>query len=222
MSDSSFELPGDDERITLYGMTGSGKTVAALWHLSQRDIGRKPWLILDWKGDENIAMIDRAQPIEPGEVPTKPGVHVMRPVAEYDDEAVDKTLYGVHQHGGIGVYIDEAYMVPKGSKPFRALLTQGRSLRIPMIVLSQRPLWMDRFAISEANYHQIFFLADERDRDVVQRFIPYDVTERRLPRWHSYYYDIARDDFTGLKPLPPPEQSVEQINAKLRTRTKLI
>jgi len=216
-----MRLPNDSQRLTMYGQTGSGKTVAALWHLSQRNYTKRPWLIFDFKGDEHIRNIPYTQELSPGSAPTKAGLYITRPVPEVDDELVEQAMWKVWERERMGVLIDEGYMVGARNKAFKALLTQGRSKEIPMIVLTQRPVWMSRFAISEADFHQVFFLSDASDKDVVQRFIPHEMGQR-LPTYHSYYYDVGRDEFTGLRPVPEPEQIFETFERRLRKTTRFI
>lgn len=200
----------------MYGKTGEGKTVAGLWHLSQRSITERPWVVFDFKGDEHIAALPYAHETDLREIPKEPGLHVVRPVPEADDDAVEAAMWSIWERGNTGVFIDEGYMVGQRNKAFKALLTQGRSKSIPMITLSQRPVWLSRFAISEADYHQVFFLSDESDRETVQRFIPHDFPAKRLPRFHSYYYDVANDEFLGLKPVPPIEAIMATFQARLQ------
>lgn len=216
-----MRIPNDTERLTIYGKTGSGKTVAAIWHLSQRSYTSRPWIIFDFKGDATIAKIPHAIEISVGEIPKKPGLYIARPIPEQDAEAVDEMMWDIWARERIGVYIDEGYMVGRRSNGFNALLTQGRSKSIPMIVLSQRPVWMSRFVISEADFHQVFFLSDEADRDVVQRFIPYEI-DRRLPKFHSFYYDVSEDEFVGLKPVPHPDSVLETFDRRLKKTPKFL
>lgn len=217
-----MRLPNDQQRLTIYGQTGSGKTVAALWHLSQRSYTTRPWIVFDFKGDEHIGQIPYAQVVEVGHVPKKAGVYIVRPVPETDDEAVRDMMWDIWRQEQTGVFVDEGYMVNRNNSAFKALLTQGRSKSIPMITLSQRPVWMTRFAISEADFHQLYFLADESDRDVVQRFIPSEVTERRLPKYHSYYYDVGDDSLTALKPVPHPDEILRTFETRLERKTRFL
>jgi hypothetical protein len=204
--------------LTIYGMTGTGKTVAALWHLSERNFTEMPWIVIDFKGDSHIRALQGTKPIlSGGKVPSEPGIYVARPIPESDEAWVEDLLWGIWHQGNTGLYVDEGYMIGSKSKAFNALLTQGRSKVVPMITLSQRPVWLSRFVISEAEFHQVFFLSDSQDREIVQRFIPYDITERRLPRFHSWYYDVARDEFDGLKPVPKPSLIYSRIAARLES-----
>jgi hypothetical protein len=206
----------------MYGQTGSGKTVAALWHLSQRSYTNRPWVIFDFKGDEHIASVPHTDELQPGAfIPKHAGLYVTRPVPEHDDERVELMMWDIWKREKIGIYTDEGYMIGRKNSAFKALLTQGRSKSIPMITLSQRPVWMTRFAISEADFHQVFFLSDEADRDVVQRFIPHEM-EERLPRYHSYYYDVANDHFLGLKPVPEPATILETFEERLKRTMRFL
>lgn len=216
-------LPNDHQRLTIYGQTGSGKTVAGLWHLSQRSYTRRPWLLFDFKGDEHIAQIPSLEEVSPGaSVPKHRGVYVTRPVPEVDDDKVEAMMWDIWKQERTGVFIDEGYMIGRKNSAFKALLTQGRSKSIPLITLSQRPVWMSRFTISEADFHQVFFLADEADRDIVQRFIPHEMPERRLPRFHSYYYDVGNDRFTGLKPVPEPAEILDTFESRLQRTMRFL
>lgn len=217
-----MRLPNDSQRLTLYGQTGSGKTVAGMWHLSQRSFDVRPWLLFDFKGDEHIARIPRIEEIKPGAVPHHPGLYVTRPIPEHDDDAVEESMWGIWRQRRTGVYVDEGYMVHRKNSAFKALLTQGRSLQVPVITLSQRPVWMSRFTISEADFHQIFFLADAADRDVVQRFVPHDIEETRLPKYHSWYYDVGQDEFTGLSPVPTIDETLNVIERRQTKPTRAV
>jgi hypothetical protein len=216
-----MRLPNDNQRLTMYGQTGTGKTVAGLWHLSQRSFTRRPWIVFDFKGDEHLGRIPYAEEIRLKSVPKQSGIYIVHPVPEHDDEAVEEFMWQIWRQENTGVFIDEGYMVSRGNSAFQALLTQGRSKSIPLITLSQRPVWMTRFAISEADFHQVFFLADESDRDTVQRFIPHDI-ETRLPRYHSYYYDVGQDLLSKLKPVPQPDEILETFEAKLKRTTRFL
>jgi hypothetical protein len=208
-------LPNDRQRLTVYGQTGSGKTVAGLWHLSRRSFTKRPWLMFDTKDDEHIGQLPITDELAPGKIPKRAGLYVTRPIPERDDELVEKSLWAIWQQERTGIYIDEGYMIPRRSSAFNAVLTQGRSKQIPIITLSQRPVWMSRFVISEADFHQVFFLADESDRDVVQRFIPHEMDVESLPAYHSYYYDVGERKFTGLKPVPDPALILQTFEDRL-------
>jgi hypothetical protein len=216
-----MRLPNDSQRLTMYGQTGTGKTIAGLWHLSHRSYTRRPWVLFDFKGDEHIAQIPYAEEIGLKHPPKQRGIYIVRPVPEADEEAVEDFMWQIWRRENMGVFIDEGYMVGRGNGAFQALLTQGRSKSIPMITLSQRPVWMNRFTISEADFHQVFRLADQSDRDTVQRFIPHDV-QGRLPEYHSYYYDVGQDSLTKLKPVPDMDEILQTFEDRLHKPTRFL
>ncbi|MEM3260666.1 MAG: hypothetical protein QXI95_02420, partial [Candidatus Micrarchaeaceae archaeon] len=56
-------LPKNDERLTIIGRTGSGKSHYALYILSLKDVNRFKWLIINTKGSNLLYDIPYSQPI---------------------------------------------------------------------------------------------------------------------------------------------------------------
>ena len=205
-------LPGKSDRIAIIGRTGSGKTQAAVWHLSMQSIDTMPWIVLDFKTDKLINSIAKATDIDYTFVPKKPGIYVLHPLPN-EEEELNEYIYKLWAQEGVGIYTDEGYMVGK-SKAFNACLTQGRSKQIPMITLSQRPLWLSRFVFSEANFFQIFHLNDKEDQKTVGRFIPAPI-DKRLPEYYSRYYDVDKDALYKFSPVPSADEILAALDAKL-------
>lgn len=221
----SVRFPNNKQRLTIVGRTGSGKTVAANWHLSTRDFDVRPWVIYDFKGDQLINSIDRAEYVDTDFVPGKKhkGLFIVQPLP-HELEQVDAQLWKIWERENVGVYVDEGYMFNEGNRPIKSyetLLVQGRSKRIPMISLSQRPSWVSRFCFSEADFFQLFFLTDKRDRKTVEAFIPYGL-DYDLPEYHSYYYDVAKKQLNIFKPVPSEDVILETIDAKLKKHRTFI
>lgn len=216
-----MRLPNDTQRLTVVGATGSGKTHAALWHLSRRNYDAKPWIIYDFKNDELINSIDNLQELGFNDpLPKQAGLYVVHP-SPADTDEVEQQMWRIWSQENIGVYIDEGYMVGTNNRGFRALLTQGRSKRIPMITLSQRPVWLDRFVFSESEFYQIFRLQHRGDVANVEQFVPYDLSER-LPEYHSYYYDVPQNTLIVAKPVPDQAVILDTFDLKLRHLKKVI
>jgi hypothetical protein len=203
-----MRLPDDSHRLTILGATGSGKTVAGIWHLSKRNYRRMPWIIMDFKRDKLINRLPYTEIGPPYKLPKKPGLYVVRPHMT-EDEAMEDLLWRIRYAGNVGLYVDEGYMLPFDGKSdaFNAILTQGRSLNIPTIVLSQRPVWLSRFVLTEASFLQVFWLNDVRDRKTLTGIMPKEVLDR-LPRFNSWYYDVSGDEMVALAPVPNEDQIV--------------
>lgn len=225
-------LPNNTQRLVCVGRTGTGKTVAALWHLSNYDLSR-PWVCLNFKNDEHIDSIDKAQHIDFDFVPSKKdrgGLYVLHPLP-VDAKAppgpgkkseLEIYLWKIWERENIGVFCDEALLVG-GNPAFDACLTQGRSKRIPMIICTQRPVWITRFAFSEADFVQAFHLNDERDRDTVESFTPLASEDfDDLGKYQSFYYDVSENDLVKLNPVPNMDAIRKTFDEKLLTRRVLI
>lgn len=195
-----MRFPNDSERIAIVGRNGSGKTVAAVWHLSQRGFDKMPWLIFNFKGDDLIDSIPGTKELSVTSNPPKsPGLYIVRPMPHQTEE-LDDMLWKVWKNEQTGIYFDEGYMVGN-SKAFQALLTQGRSKLCPMIILTQRPVWINRFVWSESDFFQIFSLTNLQDRKTAAEFVP-AVKERKLLPYHSIYHDAKAEQTVELSPVP--------------------
>jgi hypothetical protein len=220
-----MRFPGSQDRISIVGATGSGKTLAAKWHLSGMDYDSMPWLIYDFKGDPSVNTIPYARHIEVDEIPVKPGIYITHPlphqVGPQGSGEVEVQLWEIWKLGNTGVYVDEGYMMGRANPPFRALLTQGRTKQIPMITLSQRPVYMDGFVFSESGFFQIFRLHQPRDIKAVNEWVRFkNPSERKhfeaMPEFHSYYFSVKDNEGQFLSPVPGDNK----INEIFATRLK--
>lgn len=214
-----FRLPNNRQRIAIVGRTGSGKTQFGAWLLSQAPFDSQPYVIVDYKGDDLLNSVDRIYELGLNELPRHPGVYIIHPRPDLDDADVENWLRKVWERENIGLYFDETYMVPsKGA--LQGILTQGRSKNIPAICLIQRPAWISRFVLSEADFYAIFHLQHIQDRKKVQEFIPDAAIEARTPEYHSQYYDVARDALFRLKPVPDAETISSVLADRLKPRRR--
>lgn len=195
------------------GMNGSGKSQFAAWELSHAPFHRMPYIIVDYKYDDLLTKIRGVEELRPtSRIPRHPGLYTVHPLPT-DSEDMEQFLWRVWRKGNTGLLIDEGYMIPN-EEAFPALLTQGRSLKIPMIVLTQRPSWISRFAISEANFHSVFFLNDKRDHKIVESFVPVDL-RKPLPPYTSYYHDVARRLTFHLAPAPSAGTILDRFDSRM-------
>lgn len=226
MAIKPFRLPRTDEHCAILGCTGSGKTTLAFWVLSNAPFDRMPYIAIDYKNDELLAQISRVKELDLSDpIPERPGLYVVRPLPS-EAEDVEKWLWRIWEKGSTGLYIDEAYLLPN-KEAIKNILAQGRSLRIPVIAASQRPVDVPRSIFTEASHIAVFRLNDDRDKKTVREFTPKFMmfapggAERRLPDYHSFWYSV-KDHSSGdpspwhvLGPVPSPKKIVEKINERL-------
>lgn len=232
MATKPFRLPRTDEHTAILGCTGSGKTTLAAWVLSKAPFHRMPYVAIDYKNDELIGDIARIKELSLDDaIPEKPGLYVIRPLPS-EIEDMEKWLWRVWEKGHTGLYIDEAYLLPN-KEAIKNILAQGRSLRIPVIAASQRPVDVPRSIFTEASHIAVFRLNDDRDKKTVREFTPKHMMfavggeEKRLPDYHSFWYSV-KDHSAGdpepyhvLAPVPPAEKIVEAINDRLAPDFKI-
>lgn len=232
-----FQLPRWDEHLSVIGQNGSGKTQLAAWVLSLAHFERMPYVIIDFKREPLFAKVRGIKQLglfngkPPWHRPRRPGLYILQP-QPWEDDAVEDFLYSVWAKGKCGLWFDEAHILKHQEKgAFQALLTQGRSKRIPLIVLTQKPSWVSRFVFSEAKYFSVFHLNDERDAKVVENFVPRAKLEMlslhrfgsadwnsALPRYCSYWYDTGQRELFDLLPVPDAQTITATLDARLPRR----
>lgn len=183
-----------------------------------RSYPTRPWVVYDFKGDELINEIPHARHIDVSEVPkpTNKGIFIVHPRPDQIEE-VNAQLWKIWELENIGIYVDEGYMIaPPGTRApaFNSILTQGRSKSIPVIQLSQRPVWMPIFTFTEASFIQTYLLNNTEDVKTVSKYVNGDMT-RRLPRYHSYYYDVKGDRLDILPPVPEKQKILDRFDRRM-------
>lgn len=200
----TVHFPGPTERALIIGRTGSGKTVLASYILSLQDIEARPWIIFNAKRDPLFEELAERKAIR-GELgvnskpPKSPGLYVVHYLPAGQDKQIEALLWRIWEKGNIGIWVDEMYSFPQGDA-FAAILTQGRTKRLPVIALAQRPTHISRFAVSETSYFACFRIIDDRDWKTIRGFCP--VPDPFRPAEYScFWYDVKRDQKFMLQPV---------------------
>ena len=227
-----MKLPNPTKRTIVLGRTGSGKTVFAVGLLSTQNYKYMPWVIFDFKGDELIQKLQDNFNVPTIDInkkpPKKAGLYIVRPLPIIDDDAVEQFLLECWRQQNIGIYIDEGYCIPNNSKALTVVLTQGRARRVPVIALYQRPVYMARHAIAQADYFAVFDQNDERDLLTTQSFIKsVRLNDGRsisvfteLPKYWAIWYDVSEGKSELLRPCPTEDAILANFAKRLKTKPK--
>lgn len=213
---SQFTLPGAADRTVIIGQTGSGKTIQGAWLLSKQRFDKRPWVALDFKGEE---LWDRVgdppmRPLKLGQMPGKRGLYRLEVHPGQEDE-LEEWLWRIWERGNVGLFADEVSLMPSRNA-FKAILRQGRSKSIPAILCTQRPVDCDREVFTEAQYRSFFGLEDARDYQTIRGlFGDRDIRDaaRGLKRHWSLWYDVKQKTLHTLKPVPPPATVAADLKA---------
>jgi len=220
MTSDRPRFPSSTDHIAIAGRTGSGKTVAALAMLAQRDMDEMAWIIVDHKGDDTIAKLPAERLNLGSRWLPRSGLYVVRPpMTPAGRQQLEDLLLAAFQRGRTGIYIDEGHLVGQ-SQAVRTIMVAGRSKRVPMMWTSQRAAWIDTFIWSQASFYRVFQLQTVHD---VKRFEEnFPIPWKSPPPFHSYYFDVSKGRTYLLKPAPPIEETVKRLEEKTRLVYKAI
>lgn len=213
------DFPRIDGHCAIIGRNGSGKTQCGAWLLSHSDFHVRPHIIFDYKGDELLNDIRNIEEIDIRKAPPrKPGIYIVHPLpGEIDQEKVEAFLWKMWHQENIAGYIDEGYMIDPYSDAYSSIHTSGRSRKVSMWTLTQRPSKVNRFVFSESNHIGLFHLSDKRDYKIVEGFFPGSLHER-LPEYTSRWYDVKGNKTFHLQPVPDRDSILSRFNDRLKPK----
>lgn len=207
-------LPEKGERTLSVGQTGSGKTAFNTWMLKR--MPASPIVIYDTKDEPKFLSLPNSILVHSFDA-----IHEAIDHGEYDyvifrtptvlldkGSELDKYLFRhFTELSGIDAYIDEVSdFHSDGGRAFnglRALLRKGRSRGITTLMSTQRPVFLSRFALTEAQQLYIFHLSHEDDRKALDKVIP-GFRDKPNPRPKSYrfwHYNASEDLLQFLRPV---------------------
>lgn len=221
-----MKFPGIDERVFVTGKTGTGKSIFGLWLLSLYPYDKMPFVIIDSKLDPTIADIPRLTEIAPSDrIPKRPGLYVIRPsISDLNDGAMTEWLYKVWKRENTGLFFDEGMQFNPRDKGVQAVMTQGRSKRIPVISLSQRPVNCAKCFMSEAEYFAVFYLHTPADLVTIGEWLPprgpggERLSPEELPNHHCWWYGSGSRELIKFSPCPPPSVILDTFDKRMPRR----
>ena len=228
---NTIRLPGYQDRLAIFGCTGSGKTVGALWHLSHKKFDLQPWMVYNPSQDSKFDSIENAKQVDLDFVPSKPGLYVAN-FFPSDKALLEANLGKVLRKGNVGVYVDEGYL--SGSSPsLFDIIIAGRKLSVPVIYLAQRPVEKQGAPIvtigANSEFVQVYELPRESDWNNILEIIPERHWKRQIGtleqgmefverKFHSLYWDRDKRTIHKLGPVPEVKAIVARIDERLRKK----
>lgn len=191
-----------NERVSLVGMTSSGKT-----YFARAFLAHSPRLIVvDPKGTQYNHLWDTVpysensiktlQEIDKnGEYTGRARIRITAPISRKEWEYYFAIIYGLRN---ITVYIDELYGVtpPVAGEWLQALYTRGRELGIGVWAAMQRPVFVPKFVFSEAEWKVMFRLELDDDKEFMARNVFGPIAKEEL---YNHQFIIKRAGDKSVK-----------------------
>lgn len=186
----------------IVGKTQSGKTtlVETLVAGYRRDYPNDAVIIINHKNEKSWERLLKSVVKTPR---YRPGMIVNWSVLKRQNDDLEDFLDDVWEHGRKGkkalVVIDEGMSIPQNSSAIATLYTQGASLGVTMIMLTQRPVAVSLAAVTQSSHIVIFNLMGKSDLDRLDSYMVVNLreyirpaTDRRagksLAKWHYLHY----------------------------------
>jgi hypothetical protein len=197
-------------RLFITGSTGSGKTTLAGEFIKaspQHAVIFNPKHTAGYSTLPGVNVLDdvKMEKIEKSLLKNKITL-LNLPVEYFEAENQDALLKYIHlKYENLLLVADELGTLHKGGRSFRGLksvLTLGRELNQSFIGLTQRPAWIDRHVISEADYLAIMKLNLLRDRKIMNEEIGNPAVLNKLEKRFWLFFDQDTDKLSYYKPVP--------------------
>ena len=221
-----------NDRIAVFGMTGSGKsvlahylynTITAKLPVEKEDPETKErWIEPGfWKicidVTDSVNLPQALTFYDPYQIPWDQAA-ALRFVPDIDElEAQINALYAeVILHGSCWVWLDEANEVSSAHKTIpglRKVLLQGRKFQVGNLSATPRPADISKSIYTQSEHHFIFNIIDEGDRRRIASNIglalkDFDVLMASLPM-HGYLWFSVRDQ--AIFEVPPLPRDIVRI-----------
>lgn len=215
----------------IVGKTQSGKStyVEHLVADYRKRYPRDAVIIVNHKNEKSWARL-----LKPVFTPPKyrKGMVVNWAAVPQHNDYVEDFLFDVWNGGRHGkhalVVIDEGMAMPQNSAAINTLYTQGASLGITMVMLTQRPMRVSISAVTQSDNIVIFNLFGKNDLERLDSYMVVNLgnyirpaTEKRsgkfLEKYHYLHYDSANGVMSENPPIERDEKLAIVANPKSTT-----
>lgn len=226
-------LIGRNDRATLIGATGTGKTTLARFLIE--DVYKKNSVVYDNKPSDAISLWSDTQvaynSFDELEDASEERLIYTPPLKETLDATLqDKFFEWIYTRRYTRLYIDEASALRGGTNPsyhLQACLCRGRERGIGVITGTQRPSRVPIILMSEAEHFYIFRLNMLMDRQRVYEMTGISVDEQTdLAQYQFFYYNALLGERSNRLKINPsrvtPHTPTKPIGSNTNARTSII
>lgn len=185
-----------NNRIALFGKTGSGKTVIVKYVLWPQYGSRK--IFFDPKcRNRDIGGVLVRNPDQLAQVVGKDKPILYQP-DDLSQDDFDEVCGIIFEAGNYTLFMDEITDVCSSnsiSPKHKRLLAQGRELGIGVVSCSTRPMNISSYVFSESEHFFVFSLFLEGDVAKIKTMLPSGIAKRiyTLPPHHFLYFNTSGD-----------------------------
>lgn len=198
------------KRAVVAGRTGSGKSTLAEWLLIQSP---GHWLIINPKATAAYDKLPDSKKIEGIDLAkiTKSMQEnrftIVNPTRQQNNfETLDALIVWLHDGWlNVGLCVDELYAIHQNGRPGEGLiawLTRGRELKQSFLGLTQRPAWVSKFLMSEADYIGVMALNLKEDRKRMYEITGQELFEISPEPFYWHWYNVSKDSVRSFGPVP--------------------
>jgi ABC-type dipeptide/oligopeptide/nickel transport system ATPase component len=199
-----------NDRVSIFGATGTGKSVLA--HALYRSIPDGWWKIII---DVTDSIFEPAALTfyDPLAIPWDKSYNMrfVPDISESMDAQISELFLQMYYHGVCWFWLDEANEISDAHKTafgLRKVLLQGRKAYVGGSSLSPRPKDISKSIITQSQYIAIFTLVDSDDRATVAKNIgmspaEFDDQMASLEEHAFLFYDVRFRTLYRVPPIPP-------------------
>lgn len=193
------------------GRTGSGKSTLACWLLER---SAQHWIVLNpkhtaaYRGLSDVIVFDKFdERAIRKELQRTKFVSLNFSGDEAKADFMDQVILWLHESvKNVGICADELYTLHSASgragDGLIGWLTRGRENHQSFLGLTQRPAWISRFVVSEADYICAMDLVLEDDRMRMRDATGHDAFMNRVRDFRWLFYDVAGDSLVLYGAIP--------------------
>ena len=208
-----------NDRICIFGMTGSGKSVLAHFLFrsvpNQLPTDKNPVGFWRMCIDVTDSVIDDSLTFyDPRNIPWKEAASLrFVPNVGSLESDIDILYENIMLHGSCWVWLDEANEVSSAHKTIiglRRVLLQGRKFLVGNCSVTPRPVDITRSITTQSEQHFIFTLIERDDRKRVANNVGMELDEfdevmGALPDWGYLWFNIREKALYIMPPIPEEE-----------------